>query len=662
VGNPHFEFLCRPGKIGPIELKNRMVMAPHSPNSAGTNGEVTDLFIDYFEARARGGAGLLIIEDTLVVPACEWGEAISHQPEIWDRRLVDGWKRLTDAIHFWGAKVAVQLNWVGIRIDPKLWPNVQPTAPSIIEVPGWTSVQKKTIAPTAAHNFHTSRAVTLEETIWLEDQFALSAACARDAGFDMVMLHGTQGYGIASFTSPYCNKRNDLYGESFENRMRFSRNIITKVRKELTSNMALIVRASVDEFLPGSADRKECVRIVQAYEKAGIDAIHLSCGLFSTQETIQPIYKPRAYLEPYLKDFRRAVQVPLSVAGSFNHPEDAERILREYKLDFIDFARPLIVDPEYPNKVMEGRPEDIRVCTRCGECINSIVANYTGLDCSLNVEAGKEAKLKIRPAKKSKKILVVGGGISGMEAARVAAMRGHKVTLWEKNDKLGGNLIPASVPAFKIEYKWLIDWYVRQLDKLGIELKLCNAATQNNVANFGPDVAIVAIGSELIIPEYAAKSDKSVTAIDVLIGKARVGEQVVIAGGGLIGAETALYLAEMGKTVMIVEQLGEIAADTLIINQKALLPNLKKNNVRWVTNKKITAINDKGVVAVDMLNGDTISYSADSVVFAVGRKPIKGFVETLKDRVPEVYAVGDCVKPRRVKEAVWEGAMIARRI
>jgi len=652
MGNKRFEYLCRPGKIGPVELKNRMTLAPNGTGFGGTNGAITDRDIDYYEERAKGGAGLIIVECTLVVPAAKYGNATPFEREIWDRNLVPGWKRLTDAIHFWGAKAGVQINWQGIGIVPELCPGIQPTAPSAVEVPGF-------ITPVI------SRELPIEEIMWLEDQYALGATCAKEAGFDIVQVHCVHGYGIAGFNSEWVNRRNDLYGGSFENRMRFGLNILKKVRAVLTPDMAMTVRIPADEFVHPGNGKEECLRIAQTYEAAGVDAIHLSCGAVgSIHHTIQPFYYPRVYLEPYLADMRKAVKVPLGVAGSLNNPDDAERILRDYGFDYADLGRVLFADPEYPNKVMEERPEDIRRCLRCCECIHALIENHTAVECAVNPEMGREARFKITPAEKPKEVLVVGGGPGGMEAARVAALRGHSVTLCEKNDKLGGNLIPASVPDFKVEFRWLIDWLARQLDKLGVKVQLGKAVTPDEVAKLKPDVVIVATGAESDIPDDIVGINKGVTAIDVLLGKAKVGDQVIIAGGQEVGCETALYLAQKGKKVMIVKRRTEdIATDMdLVVNRKVLLEKLEEHKVTWMTGIRVTEIDGKGIKAINAASGESVSYPADTVVLALGLKPVNGLVEALKDKVPEVYAIGDCVKARMAKDAIYEGSIIARRI
>jgi len=628
-----------------------MTTAPCGTSFGGTNGAITDRVIDYYEERAKGGAGLIIVECTLVVPAAKYGASVPSELQIWDRNLVPGWKRLTDAIHYWGAKAAVQINWMGIGIVPELFPDVQPTAPSAIEVPGF-------IEPVI------SRPVPIDEIMWLEDQYQLGAACAKEAGFDIVMVHCVHGYGIAGFNSQYVNKRNDLYGGSSENRMRFGLNILKKVRAVLTPDMAMTVRIPADEFVPLGADKEEGIRFAQTYEAAGVEAIHLSCGAVgSIHHTIQPFYYPHIYLESYLADMRKAVKVPLGVAGSLNNPDDAERILRDYDFDFVDLGRAVFADPEYPKKVMEGRPEDIRRCLRCCECIHTVIENHTSIECAVNIEMGREARLKITPAEKPKKVLVIGGGAAGIEAARVATLRGHSVTLCEKNDKLGGNLIPASVPDFKVEFRWLTDWFACQLDKLGVKVQLGKTVTPDEVAKLKPDVVIVAIGAEPIIPDDITGVNKAVTAVDVLLGKAKVGDQVIVAGGGRMGSEIALHLAQKGKKVMIVEMLEDIALDMdLVVNRKVLLEKLEEHKVTWAANTRITEIMDKGIRAINTASGESVSYPANTVVLALGLTPVNGLAEALKDKAPEVYAIGDCVKARKVKEAIYEGSIIARRI
>jgi 2-enoate reductase len=360
---------------------------------------------------------------------------------------------------------------------------------------------------------------------------------------------------------------------------------------------------------------------------------------------------------------RKAVNVPLGVAGSLNDPDDAERVLRDYGIDFADLGRVLMADPEYPKKVMEGRPEDVRVCVRCCECIHALIENHSAIECTVNFEMGREGRYIITPAEKPKKVLVIGGGPAGMEAARVAALRGHKVTLCEKEDRLGGNMYAASVPDFKVEYRWLIDWYSRQLHKAGVDVQLGKEFTPEDAQKMESDVLIVATGAEPTVPDDISGANKAVTATDVLLGEASVGRKVVILGGGAVGAETALHLAQDDKEVMIVEMLDDIALDVdLVVNRKWLLEKLKEAGVTWITNTKITEVGDTGIRGINMSTGKTVSYQADNVVLALGLKPVAHLPEVVKERFPEVYLIGDRAKARKVKEAIWDGASIARQI
>jgi 2,4-dienoyl-CoA reductase-like NADH-dependent reductase (Old Yellow Enzyme family)/thioredoxin reductase len=566
---------------------------------------------------------------------------------------VPGWKTLTDAIHFWGAKAAVQINLPGGGVDPLVWPGVEPATPSAAVLPGYLGKPVLT------------RELRLDEILWLEDQFVLGANCAREAGFDVIALHCVHGYGISSFQSPYVNKRTDSYGGSFENRMRFGLNVLRKVKEVIAPDMAVTCRVPVDEFAPGSSDKAECICIARTYEDGGADAIQLSCGTVGfLNRIIQPFYYPRAYLEPYLAEMRKAIRVPLSIVGSFNDPEDAERMLRDYDIDFIDLGRSLIADPDYPKKVIEGRPEDIRRCLRCNaSCIYGVVETHSGIDCTVNVEVGRERALKIVPAEKVKNVLVIGGGPGGLEAARVASMRGHNVTLCEKSDRLGGALVPASVPDFKLELRWLIEWFSAQLGKLGVEVQLRKAVTATEVNQIKPDAVIVATGAEPFVPDDVVGVEKAIPVLDVLLGNRGVREPIIMVGGGPVGCDTALHLAKNGKNVLIVEALGELARDeNRVTNFRTLLGELEENNVTWVTNTRVTEIHDGGIKAIDMVSGKSLGYQGNSVVLALGLKPVNELIRSLEGKVPEIYAIGDCIKPRRITEAIQEGSIVARRI
>ncbi len=644
------EFLAKPGKIGKLELKNRMIMAPMGTEYGTPERLVTERLIDYLEARAKGGASLIIVENTSVCPHEEYGEAILNMLTMWDYNTVGHWKELTDAVHFWGAKVLVQLNYSGYNMVPNLKPGVQAVTPSPVVI-------RSTYPYNEPVN---SREATLEDIQHLVERFAVAARLAKFAGFDGVCLHCAHNYGISPFQSAHLNHRSDEYGGTFENRMRFGLEVFGKMRQYVGDNFVITCRIPVDEPWPDGIHPEESVEIAKKYAEAGADAIDLS---YTPPSDVggRSRYGRLAAVEPLLPMYKDALNVPLIIAGSFNDPVDAERVLGEGKADFIALGKPLLADPEYPNKVIEGRVEDIRKCRRCFDgCLRSHQEYYNPTDCAVNVEVGKERKYAITKAEKVKKVLVVGGGPAGMEAARVAALRGHKVTLCEKSDRLGGNLVPGSIPDFKIEDRWLLDWLSTQIKKAGVKIELGKEITKNSgIGSY--DAVILATGAVPIITEIPGV-EKAVTAIDVLLGKVEAGKEPIIIGGGEVGCETALYLAEKGHNCTILEMLGDIAVDVpRYLVRPDLLGRMSKANVKWFTGMRATEITDDGVVCLDS-KWQKHTFSGDMVILAVGLKSVNGLAEAMRGKVSECYTIGDCVEPRKVFNAIHEGSLIARRI
>ena len=645
------EYLTKPGKIGKMEVRNRMIMAPMGSWYGTPNGEVTQRLIDYLEERAKGGVGLIIVENTLVHPHEEYGEVILCELTMWDYNTIPQWNELVSAVHFWGAKIMVQINYAGYGFLLAGTP---------------TGVQPVTASPwvlaTGYSESVISRGATLEDIKHIQDRFAESALIAKYAGFDGVNIHCVHGYGIAGFQSPHLNRRNDQYGGTFENRNRFGLEILKKIREKVGNDFPVTCRIPVDEFVPDGIHPEESVRIAKKYVEGGVHAVDLSAGTHGRGvETVQSRYLPRPFLEPYLEMFKKEIDVPLIVAGSFNDPRDGERVLREGKADFIAVARGLLADAEYPKKVIEGRLEDIRPCRRCVDgCIHSHRQSYLPTDCSVNAEVGRERRYRITPAEKPKKVLIVGGGPAGMETARVAKLRGHDVTLCEKGDQLGGNMIPGSVPNFKDEDRWLVEWFSRQLKKLGVKIELKREVRAETPLT-GYDVAVVATGAVHIIPDIPGV-EKTLTASDVLCGKGKVGKEIIVIGGGSVGCETALYLGEKGYKVTILEMLDDIAQDVDgSIVKPALTERMAKSKITWITGMRVAEVVDGGVICVDSKWAKK-SFPADTVILAVGLKPVNELVQVLKEKIPECYAIGDCVEPRKVFQAIHEGSMIGRRI
>ena len=359
---------------------------------------------------------------------------------------------------------------------------------------------------------------------------------------------------------------------------------------------------------------------------------------------------------------KKVVRIPVITVGKLGYPELAERILQEGKADFIALGRALLADPDWPNKVKEGRIEDIRPCLGDHEgCFDRVMAGEY-ISCTVNPATGMEREFELKPAEKKKSVLVVGGGPGGMEAARVAALRGHKVTLWEKGNALGGSLISASVPDFKRDYQDLINYLATQIKKLGVAVELRKEATPELIQETKAEVVFIATGSSPLIPKILGVERRNViTAIDALLGKGEIGESVVVVGGGLVGCETALYLAQKGKKLTIVEILDNVARNVNEANRTHLLKLLGDINVRILTETNVLEIMDDNVVIADK-HGTRSQLASDTVVLAVGLKANNGLEEAIRGKVPEIYAIGDCVEPRKVINAIWEGFRFARLI
>lgn len=641
--------LLQPGKIGEMQLKNRIVMAPMGSCLGNLHGEVTDRVIDWYAERAKGGAGLICVEDTLVTAAEQCGLEVAGQLRIHDYNTVPGWQMLAEEVHKYGAKISCQINYPAAGIDPNLAPGVE-------------AINASPFSHEGLYGPVVSKEATVEEIQQIIGAYADGALRVKMAGFDMIELLAYAG-GISCFMSPYTNKRTDDYGGDFDGRMRFALEIIEKVKEKVGDSFPLMVRIPGDEFVDGGIDLDMAKRIAKALEDAGVDAISVSSGTYGTPISLHfgaswPPYQKKGLLATYTAEIKEVVDIPVIVVGALHFVEVAERILNENQADFIAIGRGLIADPEIPKKLMENRPEDIRRCIRCNECVSGVVT-YVSVSCTLNAAAGREARRQIIPAEKKKKVLIVGGGPGGMEAARIAALRGHDVTLMEKNDRLGGMLNPAAVPEFKEELKYLLEWFNTQLNKLGIQLELEKEVTAEMVLEMNPDTVIVATGAIPLIPEFSG-DENAVHAIDVLNGDKTVGDRVVVVGGGLVGCEAALYLAMNGKIVTVLEMMDDIALDLNLFARAALIEKLAEVGVQWKTHMKLDSVTKECAVAVDS-NGQECLFPGDTVL-ALGFVSENKLFNALRSKISEVYHIGDCVAPGKIRQAIHEGFNIATQI
>jgi len=507
------------------------------------------------------------------------------------------------------------------------------------------------ISPSAIikrRGFHHTRALTIEEIREIIAQFGESAGRAREAGCDGIEMHAGMGYLINQFLSPITNDRRDEYGGSPENRLRFLLNIVSEVRANAGKDFVCFCRISADEFMEGGLTLTETTEIAKTLKNAGIHCLNVQVGWHeSPVPLVQSCVPPGAYT--YLaEEIKKAAQIPVVTAYRVNSPRIAEDIICQGKADLVGMARALLADPELPRKAKEGRVDEIRPCIACCRCLDRVM-NLESVYCSVNPRLGRETEWHLALAPQPRKVLVVGGGPAGMVAASTAAHRGHKVTLLEKESKLGGQLNFASLPPYKREIEDYRKYLEGGLRRSGVEVKL---NTTLELRGEEIDAVIVATGAQPLIPEIAG-IERCVTALEVLKGK-ETGKEVLIIGGGMIGCEVAEYLRNKNKRVVILEMLGRIGADIGPATRWVILGRLRSAGVRIETKAKVVAVTESGVKAER--EGKEEEFAADTVVLAAGMVPANetsGKLEALK-----VYRVGDCVSPRRIKEAVEEGMRV----
>ncbi len=652
--------LFESGKIGNLTIKNRIVMDALNIQMATPTEEasLTQRAIDFYVARAKGGVGL--IKTTFMRPNRRLEFSIG-EPVVNSERCVSWLNDLAEVVHDYGAKLCVQMSpGLGRIPAPKPWlPNgglIGPSPlPSFRDPDGKLPPLAPGRYPVRGERYVITRELTTEEVEQLVRDFEYSARIIRMADVDCIEIHGHQGYLLDEFLTALWNKRKDKYGGDLNGRMRLAIELVEAVKRGAGSDFPVLFKYPLTHFLEGGREIEEGLEIARRLEEAGVDALSINAGCYETYNIAQPpTTQPRGCWVNLCEMTKKVVKIPVIAAGKLGYPDLAEQVLREGKADFIGLGRYLLADPEWPKKVKEGRTEDIIPCLGCHDGCIARVRKFQRIGCAVNPLTGVEKELAIQPAVRKKSILIVGGGPAGMEAARVSALRGHRVTIWEKGDRLGGNLIPASIPDFKDDYKLLINYLTTQVKKLGITVEFEKKATNKLVERFNPDVLFIASGASHIIPdidgiEEGIKEGRVLTAVDALLGRAMIGDSVIVAGAGLIGCETALYLAKKGKRVVIAGG-RRLAHDMVWGNALDLIKLLDDHEVKIYTNQRIIKITETGAESAERY------FDADTIVLAVGMKPNFDISpEDMMERIPEVYSIGDCVRPRHVMNAIWEG-------
>lgn len=629
--------MLTPFRIGNLELKNRFVVSALATDFC-TEGIVNPRFLEYHRTKAKGGWGLIITENYAVTPA---GRGL-WVPGLWSDEHIPGNVELVNAVHAEGSKIFAQLYHCGRQGNTSV-SGMQLEAPSAIPCPVMQSMPK---------------ALSADEIEELTESFGDAAVRAKKAGFDGVELNFAHGYLLASFLSAYSNKRVDKYGGSITNRARFPMEIYKNIRKKCGNDFPVTCKISAEEFVEGGRTIEETIVIAKMFENAGIDAVSISAGVYASGETIiPPMYFSSGWLADYAEKVKKAVNVPVIVVGRINDPRIAEAIVISGKADLIAMGRAALADPALPTKFAEGRCDDIRKCLACQQgCIGRL--NFAqDIRCVVNPTLGYEYEALNRKPAQKKKVAVVGGGIAGMQAAITSAEEGHDVTLYEKADHLGGAFALASVPAAKGTLSTLVTWQRERIEKLPVSVALNTEFTEKTFNDTTPDVIIACTGSNPLKPKIPGIDlPNVVTASDVLSGKADTGDTVVMAGGGLIGAETASELALRGKSVYIVEMRPEIAVDEESSKRQFLMKSLEQRNVKMLPDSKIMEITDHSVLI--QRKGETLEIPTDSVVLSLGVVANNTLYETLKDKA-DIISAGDAVKGRNALEAVREGYLAA---
>lgn len=587
-----FGKIFEPIQLRKMSLKNRLVASPVTTNFAGSTGEPTERLIHFYRERAKGGVGLVIVEGSFVHRE---GKGYVNQLGIDEDKLIPLLKKLTDAIHEGGAKASIQLHHVGRRTSSKITGST-PKAPSPIPCyPGGEIPEE----------------LTLDGIKRIVEAHVLAARRAKKAGFDSVDIHAAHGYLIPAFFSPLSNKRRDEYGGSLENRVRLAVEIIKGIREAVGDEFPITMKISGDEYVKGGLSIEEMKKIVPFLEKAGIDAIAVSAGTVTSEEIGLDIENPHRFVRTlpmgtregcfsYLAGaMKEAVGIPVMAVGKINTPDVAEEILEKQQADLICLGRGLLADPSFPQKALEGRPEEIRVCIACNQGCFDRLFLQKDITCMINPVIGREKEFGIRKTRTPRNIWVVGGGPAGMEAARVARMRGNKVTLFNDQDELGGQLRIAGVPPDRGEFNRIIRYQKERLEKAGVTLRFNTSLMTEDILREKPDAVIFATGARPLGIQIEGVSGKNVKeAWDVLNGTKVTQKRVIVIGGGLVGCETAEFLAKKGKEVILIEVLGEIAPQALGDNRKFLLGKLNRLRVEIRANTVAKKITEEGVFCV----------------------------------------------------------------
>ena len=661
-----YKNLFTPVKIGSVTIKNRFAMAPMGPlGLADSEGGFNQRGIDYYTERAKGGTGLIITGvtfsdckvETQSMPNCPNS---TYNPVHFIRTA----REMTERVHAYGSKIFLMMSAGFGRVTiPTNLGEFPPVAPSAIPHRWLDKI---------------CRPLTVEEIKSIVKSFGDGAYNAKRAGFDGVEIHAVhEGYLLDQFAISMFNLRTDEYGGSLENRLRFAREVVEEIKSRCGKDFPVALRFSVKSMikdwregaLPGEEFEEKGRDVAEGLEAAkllvqyGYDALDTDVGTYDAWWwNHPPMYQEKGLYRPYCKMVKEVVDVPVLCAGRMDNPDMASQAVENGECDIVSLGRPLLADPDYVNKLRAGRLDQIRPCISCQEGCMGRIQEYSMINCAVNPQAARERDMAYDPILRSKKVLVVGGGVAGCEAARVLAIRGHQPELYEKGSRLGGNLLPGGAPEFKEDDLALADWYAAALKDLRVPVYLNHEVTKEEVLAGDYDAVIIATGSQ---PKKFSlgDDDKVYTAAQVLLKEKDCGESTVIVGGGLVGCETALWLAEHGRKVTIVEALDKILAvnGPLCHANKDMLERLVPyHGVDVITGAKVKSYRD-GVLTAETAEGEK-TISCDSVILAVGYREEDSLYRQLEFDVPEIYLLGDAKKVSNIMYGIWDAFEVANHI
>jgi 2-enoate reductase len=660
-----FRNLLKPIKIGNIEIKNRVAMAPMGIGGmTNLDGGPGARALDYYIERARGGVGLIITSlfkvENEIDPLPQSFMFISPV-------ALAPFAELAETVHALGAKIFVQLTAGFGRVASSRLLRGKPVSASAIPY-YWNPAMM-------------CQELATKEVERLVKAFGPVSHILAEAGIDGVELHGHEGYLFDQFTTALWNHRTDRYGGDLLGRLCFPIEVLKEIKKQVGDNFPVQYRFALkhyikgynsgalpgEEYVEAGQNIEEGLRMARILEEVGFDALHVDAGCYDSWYWAHPPgYQKHGCMVDVAEEVKKMVKIPVIAVGRLDVPELAEQVIAHGKADIVAIGRGLLADPFWVKKVEEGRPEQIRPCIGCHDgCMNRLV-NEKPLSCAVNPACGREGTYALQPAREHQNVMVIGGGISGMEAARVAKARGHKVVLYEKGDQLGGHLIEASVPTFKKDELRLLNWYKNELENLGVEVHLNTGVTLDLIGEKKPNVIIVSTGSKPIVLDAPGVTKQRIvmTVTDLLLDKKKAGETVVVIGGGRVGCETAIWLAQQGKKVTVVEKLDKLmSTDPPVprMNKMMLLDLLRFHKVDILTNTSLFEVKDNEIVVINKsFSKNTVK--TDTVILAVGLAPDQDLYRELQDKIHNLYLIGDSRQARNIMGAIWDAYEVARTV